>query len=40
MPAIFAAAAAQEVVTDEAAEAPEEVAVVANEQMQAEALAA
>ena len=44
MPAIFAAEAAQqaaqEVVTDEAAEAPEEVAVVANEQTQAEALAA
>jgi ParB family chromosome partitioning protein len=44
MPAIFAAEAtqqaAQEVVTDEAAEAPEEVAAVANEQTQAEALAA
>lgn len=44
MPAIFAAEAtqqaAQEVVTDEAAEAPEEVAVVTDEQMQAEALAA
>lgn len=44
MPAIFAAEvtqqAAQEVVTDEAAEAPEEVAVVADEQTQAEALAA
>ncbi len=40
MPAIFAAEAAQEVVTDEAAEAPEEVAAVADEQTQAEALAA
>lgn len=44
MPAIFAAEAtqqaAQEVVTDEAAEAPEEVATVADEQTQAEALAA
>ncbi|WP_121334309.1 ParB/RepB/Spo0J family partition protein [Pseudomonas aeruginosa] len=44
MPAIFAAEAtqqaAQEVMTDEAAEAPEEVAAVANEQLQAEALAA
>ena len=44
MPAIFAAEATQqavqEVVTDEAAEAPEETAVVANEQTQAEALAA
>ncbi|HDS1309363.1 chromosome partitioning protein ParB [Pseudomonas aeruginosa] len=44
MPAIFAAEAtqqaAQEVVTDEAAEAPEEAAAVANEQPQAEALAA
>ncbi|MBG7140615.1 ParB/RepB/Spo0J family partition protein [Pseudomonas aeruginosa] len=44
MPAIFAAEAtqqaAQEVVTDEAAEAPEEAAAVADEQTQAEALAA
>lgn len=44
MPAIFAAEAtqqtAQEVVTDEAAEAPEEVAAVADDQTQAEALAA
>ncbi|WP_241122813.1 ParB/RepB/Spo0J family partition protein [Achromobacter xylosoxidans] len=44
MPAIFRAAATQqtvqEVVTDEAAEAPEEVAAVADEQTQAEALAA
>ncbi|EPG2416034.1 MULTISPECIES: ParB/RepB/Spo0J family partition protein [Gammaproteobacteria] len=44
MPAIFAAEAtqqaAQEVVTDEAAEAPEEVAAVTDEQTQAEALAA
>ncbi|AUY35120.1 ParB/RepB/Spo0J family partition protein [Pseudomonas sp. PONIH3] len=44
MPAIFAAEAtqqtAQEVVTDEEAEAPEEVAAVADEQPQAEALAA
>lgn len=44
MPAIFAAEPtqqnAQEVVTDEAAEAPEEVAAVADEQTQAEALAA
>ncbi|MXQ26952.1 ParB/RepB/Spo0J family partition protein [Pseudomonas aeruginosa] len=44
MPAIFRAEApqqaAQEVVTDEVAEAPEEAAVVANEQPQAEALAA
>jgi len=44
MPAIFAAEATQqtvqEVVTDEAAEAPEEVAAVADEQTQAEALAA
>lgn len=40
MPAIFAAEATQEVVTDEAAEAPEETAVVANEQTQAEAVAA
>ncbi|GKX47817.1 ParB/RepB/Spo0J family partition protein [Pectobacterium carotovorum] len=44
MPAIFAAEAtqqaAQEVVTDEAAEAPEEAAAVADEQPQAEALAA
>ncbi len=44
MPAIFAAEAsqqaAQEVVADEAAEAPEEAAAVANEQPQAEALAA
>lgn len=44
MPAIFTAEAtqqaAQEVVTDEAAEAPEEVAAVADEQTQAEALAA
>lgn len=44
MPAIFRAEAAQqtvqEVVTDEAAEAPEEVAAVADEQTQAEALAA
>lgn len=43
MPAIFAAEAtqqaAQEVVTDEAAEAPEEAAAVADEQTQAEALA-
>ena len=44
MPAIFAVEAthqvAQEVVTDEAAEAPEEAAAVAHEQPQAEALAA
>ncbi|MCD0497178.1 ParB/RepB/Spo0J family partition protein [Pseudomonas aeruginosa] len=44
MPAIFRAEATQqtvqEVVTDEAAEAPEEVAAVADEQTQAEALAA
>lgn len=44
MPAIFAdeatQRAAQEVVTDEAAEAPAEVAAVADEQTQAEALAA
>ncbi|QTW19646.1 ParB/RepB/Spo0J family partition protein [Comamonas kerstersii] len=44
MPAIFASEAtqqtAQEAVTDEAAEAPEEVAAVADEQQQAEALAA
>lgn len=44
MPAMFAAEAtqqkAQEVVTDEAAEAPEEAAAVANEQPHAEALAA
>ncbi|MGC8401109.1 chromosome partitioning protein ParB [Enterobacter mori] len=44
MPAIFAAEAtqqaAQEVVTDEAAEAPEEAAALAEEQTQAEALAA
>ncbi|MFZ1363423.1 MAG: ParB/RepB/Spo0J family partition protein [Brachymonas denitrificans] len=44
MPAIFTAEATQqatqEVVTDEAAEAPEEVAAVADEQTQAEALAA
>ncbi|MGX9779180.1 ParB/RepB/Spo0J family partition protein [Stenotrophomonas maltophilia] len=44
MPAIFAAEAtqqnAQEVMTDEAAEAPEEAAAVADEQPQAEALAA
>lgn len=44
MPAIFAAEAtqqtAQEVVTDEEAEAPEDVAAVADEQPQAEALAA
>ncbi|CAB3939476.1 MULTISPECIES: ParB/RepB/Spo0J family partition protein [Pseudomonadota] len=44
MPAIFAAEAtqqaAQEVVTDETAEAPEEAAAVADEQTQAEALAA
>ncbi|GLW38844.1 chromosome partitioning protein ParB [Pectobacterium carotovorum subsp. carotovorum] len=44
MPAIFAAEAtqqaAQEVVTDEAAEAPDEVAAVADEQTRAEALAA
>lgn len=44
MPAIFAAEAtqqdAQEVVTDEAAEAPEEAVAVANKQPQAKALAA
>ncbi|CAM4010082.1 ParB family chromosome partitioning protein [Kerstersia gyiorum] len=44
MPAIFAAEAtqqaAQEVVTDEAAEGPEEAAAVADEQTQAEAVAA
>lgn len=44
MPAIFASEAkqqaAQEVVTDEAAEAPEEAAAVEDEQPQAEALAA
>ncbi|OWR33930.1 chromosome partitioning protein ParB [Stenotrophomonas pavanii] len=44
MPAIFAAEAtqqaAQEVVTDEAAEAPEEITAVADEQTQVEAMAA
>ena len=40
MPAIFAAEATQEVATDEEAEAPEAVAAVADEQPQAEVLAA